>query len=457
MPFLQDALPDIMSASSMRQLWELPLKRMLDSGKRPRPGKRRLRILVLTNACYGFGDVVFGMKIRGYIDSWYGDKVTVHIATTALTQFITVGEKVSNLIYLRSATGDGNCAELRQQYAVDAREFLRDGSELPVDLSKYDLFLIAPLTSDRTPDWAGVRSLIHTSTRFNTYFMSEYNMALDPDIAFPTGVGNGRLGLLFTSRGHAPRLASQHNPYTIMYVADYSPEEHLVPPCYQGFLALVTSTYKLPNLDVITAPWMERLVTAPANKRGLTLAVSSHYTLISSVTKEGGRRVRTVLVDRTLPDKEPVELSFRFDVLPLKFHKMASLYKHSLPHVLLTGDQSLTDFVGLRPDGVMYYQGLPWKQGLYTNLAVAMPQRYLASKRTSCGNVSAVGYRPSSVKFARTHDFRQLARPLMDAVVCLAMQTLEDQTMAAYQRAVTPARRSVLACQEAILNELTNF
>jgi hypothetical protein len=448
MPFLDDVADDVAAATSMRQLWELPLVHFLEHRKNRAARSARVRVLVLNATCNGFGDVVFGYKIHQYLENWYGNKVISHVATTSLEQFLTIGARVSSLVYLRTQSGNAQCRKFKSMQAVNAKDWLETNANHAVDLTRYDVYLVAPITSDLVPDFDDVRALVPTSTRFNTYFMSEYNMSINRDIAFATGLGNGRLGLLFTNppadvRTPVPGL---HHPYSIMYIADY--DRHLVPPCYQGFLQLLTTAHQMDRLDVVCSSWLHGMLSS--KRAALARAVHPHYTQVLCVNKQGRKRVTSVLIERTPEGDTPTQLVFRMDVLPLKLKRMAALYKHSLPQVLLTGDQSITDFLSVRRDGgvVPFYQGLPWKQSFYTNLAVELPQRYLSSKHTSCGNVTAVTYHPDTADFLRAHDFRHLARPLMDAVITSAAAVKTDATLAAYQEAVIAARNRLHVAKE---------
>ncbi|NBW29590.1 hypothetical protein EBR37_04375, partial [bacterium] len=148
--------------------------------------------------------------------------------------------------------------------------------------------------------------------------------------------------------------------------------------------------------------------------------------------------------------EEGNEIVFRFDVLPVPFTNMLSIYQHSLPHVLLTGDQSITDFLSLRHKTSMpFYQGLPWKQNFYTKLAKALPNKFFRSYKTSCGNLDAIKYDPSFTRFIKNNDFRIKAKPLMDTVLCSVGYESEEynqiKDMIVHSRKLATLKRKIHA------------
>jgi hypothetical protein len=145
------------------------------------------------------------------------------------------------------------------------------------------------------------------------------------------------------------------------------------------------------------------------------------------------------------------EVVFRFDVLPLPYADMAQLYANSLPHALLTGDQSITDFLYVRrhKSSVPFYQALPWKISFYTNLAKQLPQKYFRHKKTSCGNSTAVTYMPKTTNFMQRNNFETNARRLLEAVVFSVAD--RSETMQSYKDAVLHAKNSVPTAKRNIL------
>jgi hypothetical protein len=381
-----------------------------------------VKVLVVCPPCDNFGDVVFAMKIGKYLNDWYGKLVHVHYAGDS-DKFGQLGVPKSQVTDLE---GEYECVNL--------------GRFKPArPLRGYDVYLIAPLTMGNTPSYRSARALLPDSTRDNTFFMSEYNMPKDSDIAFQTGVGAGRLGLLFFGdephRGHR-RPPALPNPYVLMYMNKDDPD---VRPCYRSFLAMVTAEYgSKRKLDVVMPAWAVDHVRDDLD--AVADVLDDRFSTLRLVTKGGPPQV--VHMD---PASASHVLTLRFDVLPVPFARMAPLYRHALPHALLTGDQSITDFLDVRGGkraSYPYYQTMEWKRGLAQQVAAEMPQRFWKSARTSCGGLQAVGYRPDVHGFIRDNDFRRLGRPLMDAIIAQAQAEPVSRSRTRSRRPRRRPRRS---------------
>ena len=73
----------------------------------------------------------------------------------------------------------------------------------------------------------------------------------------------------------------------------------------------------------------------------------------------------------------------RGDILPKPRLEFISLIKYSLPDVLLTGDQSVTDGIAYSTmNKRIWYQISPWKIDLAHELSKAIPNQYLDNFRT---------------------------------------------------------------------------
>lgn len=148
-----------------------------------------ISILILNIPTYGFGDVIFAQKLKNYLLEWY-DFVKVKIATTYYDAFLKIGENEEDLIKLE-----------RDQYSFLPNIALHEIAEND-KLQNFDLIFVAPLSNAENPDeyyHEDLRRIIPYSNRSNTFIFSEYNDKLTKDITFQTGIGNGRLGMLFTS------------------------------------------------------------------------------------------------------------------------------------------------------------------------------------------------------------------------------------------------------------------
>ena len=273
------------------------------------------------------------------------------------------------------------------------------------------MYFVVPLTADFLPDYKEIHTLVKNSNKFNTFFFTEYNMAINKDIRFNIGVGQNRLGLLLEDKpAKIAKIEKLKNPYTIIYIAQNYGYDW-VENCYLGFIELVTGIYKIPVLEVVCYIWMEKDMQKFLDD--LMKSINEWYSKVVFVTPE-----KKYEMLNPHSKKGRGELVFRFDIFPLQYEMMKGLMTYSLPHVLLTGDQSLTDFIALRPDdGIPFYQGLPWKMNLYLNLAKAIPNRYYKSYKTSCGDYTAIRYNPSLKKLVKNENFSKKGKPVMDAVI----------------------------------------
>jgi hypothetical protein len=50
-----------------------------------------------------------------------------------------------------------------------------------------------------------------------------------------------------------------------------------------------------------------------------------------------------------------------------------------------------------------------------------MPNKYLKSKKTTCGTIKALSYKSNYKDFLKNWDFRYLARPKMNAILLYAL------------------------------------
>lgn len=353
------------------------------------PKHKKLKILLLSNPCNGFGDCVFAMKIFNYLKEWY--KADVDIASTETPSFNKLGIS-DNLIKLSTKNKNSQCR--RFQYVT-----------IPKNLPKYDLLFVAPLQSDYFPNLQDVRYLIPYANKFNTFFFSEYNHDDDDLFDFPTGVGDDNMGLLFTNPKKIKRLEKLKNPYAVVYVTDNDP--HLV-RCFISFLEMVCKKYKnkYKKLDIVIPSNISFILEDQANK----------------IRKDLGKYYRTIEYkgkdeEYTILDEGGNTLTFRADIFPVQYFDMVGIIENSIKDILLTGDQSITDALSCCSDKNIFYQTLGWKETFAEQLAKKMPNKYLLDTKTSCGTLKAIKYRSNYKHFVHDWDFRKLAKPKLDAVV----------------------------------------
>ena len=354
---------------------------------------------------------MFAIKLRDYIFHWYG--IHAHIATNGVEVMHKLGA-TENLISLKPKSGE---VQHRPYDVFDAYTKNRK-----FELTGYDLVFVAPLTADMHPSevqkyyrFKQIRTLVPDATYGNTFFFSEYNLALSPEIQFPIGVGSNRLGLFFT---HIPesKPVLTDKPYTIMYLNEN--DDHL-DTCVWRFLELIVEEYSF-DFDIVIPPWMSKWVEEHPLEKHVKTTIKLQTKTLTTLVK-GTRQV----------------ITFRADVLPVPHATMTSLVRHSLPLILLTGDQSFTDAMSCCSKTMtVFYQDLPWKKNFYTSAAEVIPAEHMASYKTSCGSLQAVHFKPSYAKFVQEWDFRVLGKPYMDA----ALLTVVDPNAKEFLKIVNTSR-----------------
>jgi hypothetical protein len=363
----------------------------------------RLHAIILCVPCGGLGDAVFGVKLRRYLQEWYGSIMTVDIATTAPALFKKLGEK--NIIHL-SIHGAPECRRIGSAFLPSRYKH-----------AKPDLIFVAPVIEDRRVDFLDVRRLFPTSTQFNTYFFSEYNTTVRPEMDFPTGLGKNRLGLLFTTLkpGAYPReLASRGTPFALAYVAS----SHQSPAkCVGNFVRMVAAKYlpeakKHGEFHVIIPEAVVRMFSVST----LRDLADGYAGVIVKTGDDDSKEVWT----RPPGSSAPV-LVLRGDVLPLPLKRMQTYMYHSVRDILVTGDQSITDAISACPrEKTVWYQIMDWKMNLAKELAIWAKNDALESKSTSCGGLDYIDFNRTSCNVLKHWDFRKLARSKLDGVVAHA-------------------------------------
>lgn len=353
---------------------------------------------------------MFALKLRDYIYDWYG--ISAHIATNGIENMRKLGAK-ETMIALEPPTGQ------LQHRPYDAFDAFVNGRKIV--LGGYDLIFVAPLTADMHPEHVGkyyrfkqIRALIPDATYGNTFFFSEYNLALSPEIQFPIGIGKGRLGLFFTHIPNSKPILK--DPYTVMYLNN---NDAHIDTCICSFLDVVTKEYDF-DFDIVVPPWMSKWIESHPLEDHVKTTVKLQTNTLKLVIR-GSKQT----------------ITFRADVLPLPHLKMTSLIRHSLPLILLTGDQSFTDALSCCSKTMtVFYQDLPWKKDFYTTAAEVIPAKHMASYKTSCGSLQAVHFKPSYSDFVKDWDFRVLGKPYMDA----ALLTVIDAEAKEFLKIVNSSR-----------------
>ena len=101
--------------------------------------------------------------------------------------------------------------------------------------------------------------------------------------------------------------------------------------------------------------------------------------------------------------------------------------KYSLKDILLTGDQSITDALSCCTNKNIFYQIAEWKESLGKQLGKMLPNKYLLSKKTSCGTIKAIKYNSNYQQFLKKYDFRKISKNKLNGILNLAVLLKEDK------------------------------
>lgn len=379
-----------------------------------------IKIALLNAPCHGFGDVIFARKIASYLRQWY--TAEVQIFTTLPDAHIKLGAERSEIIAAKNAP------------KPQCRIF--KGLEFDHMDDMYDLFLIAPAVATYAPKISDIIRKFKYATKTNVFSFSEYNSAT-ANIDFRTGIGGKRLGMLFTKPPRTSKIPGLKNPYSMLYIAS---DEHIsnATGCYRGFMEMIAKKYYKAHkkLDIVVPKWIAEEI-----HKGIVKNIIEYYPNIIAKTKEE---------ERSIVKGKGNTLTIRGDIYPLSNTRMFSLIKYSLKDILVTGDQSITDVLSCCSDKNIFYQIAEWKENFAMHLAKLLPNKYLLSKKTSCGTVKAIRYRSDYTKFMRDWDFRIRGREAMDALV-LSVIAIRDKSEFKKLSELISGKRTMKTLRESIL------
>ena len=375
-----------------------------------------LKILILNAPCNGFGDVVFGMKLRNYLHEWYN--CDVKIASTKVDNFKSLGEKDENLYVLKGGKSD-QCRRFKHLSFVD-----KDGKKIPTP--KADLIFVAPVQMDFDANYSDVKALIPYSNFLNTYFFSEYNDNLKKNFDFHTGVGKNRCGLLFADVEHkVKKIGKLKNPYSVVYIAQ---TVRRADTCFLDFVEMIAKKYskKYKKFDIVVPHWIIEEIEETNLYNKYFKKVDKYFDKFNIVRKDGTKETLLEFEDGVMHNT----LTLRGDILPLPYKEMATLFLKSVSDILVTGDQSITDVLGCCwRNKLPMYQIVPWKRDFSKELAKHLPQKFLKYIKTSCGTAKAINYHPDFQKFMKSWDFRKLAKPKLDAIIAFTLDSYQNNNI----------------------------
>jgi hypothetical protein len=375
-------------------------------GKKDVRKKNDLNILILNAPCNGFGDIIFAFKLYKIMKLLYNSNI--YIATTEKEKMMMLGKLDDETVIRLTNKKNKNPGQCRRYASLKMHTNM-----------KFDIILPAPIAWDFDFSLRDVKKLIPYANKHNTFAFSEYNDYLDKGIYFNTGIGGGRLGFLFLPFEKAKeRLIS--DKYALAYLGTVDSTIPRWRSCLKNFIRMITEKYRLNRFQLIVSSSMMDYLKGYANsdwykdatmsKSELRSTVNSHYKNILLIDKPEARdKMKRI-------HRNENTFIIRGDILPVSNDIMLNYIQHSVKDILITGDQSITDVLSCCPNKNIWYQIAPWKENLGFHLAKQMNNKYLMSKKTSCGTVRA-RFKSNYKKFIKKNNFSKNFKPLMDKII----------------------------------------
>ncbi len=369
-------------------------------------GAKDLNILILNAPCNGFGDIIFAFKLYKIMKTIYNSNV--YIATPDKEKMMMLGKLSDDTVILLTNKKNKNPGQCRRYGSLKMHSDIH-----------FDLILPAPIAWDFRFSLRDVQGLIPYANKYNTFAFSEYNDYLDKGIYFNTGIGRGRLGLLFL-HVHKSNERLISDKYALSYLNTIDSTTPRWRSCLKNFITMITKKYHYKRFQLIVSPSMmdylkghasgEWYINATISKGELRSTINSFYKNIILIDSPEAREKL-----KNLPSNESTFI-IRGDILPVPNDVMLQYIQHSVKDILITGDQSITDVLSCCPNKNIWYQIAPWKENLGAQLAKQMNNKYLSSKKTSCGTVKAK-FNSNYKEFIKKNDFVKNFKPLMDKII----------------------------------------
>jgi hypothetical protein len=408
-----DLLKQVYKTKNFKQLYDVPFQNTNENTI-----IKRSKILLCANICYGFGDAVFLLKVYNYIKEWYN--IEAEVLSSTPDYFIKNGVKK---VYGAKTPGKNyeECALIKnmKMYNVDSKgKFLTRVSSKNTPV--YDIILVTPWISDQIPDRNALKGIFPYSNRFNTFFFSSYNPPSPHLYDFPTGIGKNYYGILLTEPEVLPRNKDTPYPYLMVHLSYYHSVN--INGCFDKFIKLMCKKYykKHNRLDVI----MPKLILE--DEKAVTK-------LIKKIKEDGYYQEVEIIKEKGLEktyDKNTSVLRLRTELLPLPYAEYVNLFNYSLPDVLTTGNQSVTDIVSCCKNYNIYYQLMPWERPFARGLnnALRAPKDYLKNVKTSCGMENMSIDKQMNLRLIEEkNDFRVLGKAKLDKIINNAHKLRTDK------------------------------
>ena len=371
--------------------WEILQHVKIDKNK-----TRNISVAILNTPCHGFGDLIFVHKLANYLIEWYN--CTVDVYTTLHKKLNSLDQQSKYSIHPLSNSKHSQCRQLKYLKKIN---------------KKYDLYFVAPVPTEFKPKILDVKSICKSANLFNTYFFSEYNHPEYTKFDFPTGVSKRRCGLLLTDPiiSKKPVLSGK---YALCYISDNVP---LALKCFLSFLELIVDKYKMiDTLQIVVPKWIVVEILAKPYKMK---EINKKYQTIEVIGDKKFVHENKISNNKTL--------IVRGDIFPVDNSTMLNLMKYSLKDILLTGDQSITDALACCANKNIFYQIAEWKESLGKQLGKMLPNKYLLSKKTSCGTIKAIKYNSDYRQFISKYDFRKISKDKLNGIFNLAVLLKENK------------------------------
>lgn len=345
--------------------------------------------------CGGFGDIIVCKTFYDYLKSWYPN-MNVNICTSDPGKYDQLGVS-KGVLKLHSKKQDIQCIDYNDLNFKNK--------------TKFDLMIVIPIIN-KSFDIKKFQKCMPYANLFNTFTMSEYNGEFPP-YTFPIGVGQDNLGILLNDfKTKEQNLIKK--PYAMVYIQP-SPEwgSH-ARYCFFAYLEMICEKYskKHKRFQIVIPSWIEEdLEYNPQFTSKLRKIVKQYFKNIAIIYQNGDQQ-------KLLEDENDKSfLILRADLLPQKREIFISLIRDSVPDVLLTGDQSITDAISCCKRKTIWYQIAPWKQGFAYHLNKELPNENFKTFKTSCGSLNAFEVDIDWKTFQKRYDFRIHGKKRMDLLL----------------------------------------
>ena len=356
----------------------------------------KIKIGFYTMAKWGYGDVIFTIKLYNLFKKWYG--ITPYIICPSPEKFILNGIPKSKVLKFYS---DDPYSDLY----VDLKPLNITTINNSQFKYKFDAIFVTPVVSDYIENFSFFKALFPYITKDTLYRFSAYDHT-GQKYEIPMGLSSGRLGIFINKcKGRSKRFIK--NPYIMTHVSDtgFKEPEYDYISCFSNFIKLMVKKYykKYTVLDII----IPKFVTKHPRFKVLKKYIKKYYQDVKVIKKSNHKLLEN-------------GINFRCDLPFLTHYKYTQLYQHCLPDVLLTGNQSVSDVISCYRNFNIYYQTLPWEVKFAKNLGVLLDKPYLKKRQSACGeygNKKMLLLKTDSKIIQQKYNFEKKGKKLIDSII----------------------------------------